>query len=86
MCLCLCCVQVAVTLFLALVVGAIFFDVKEDESGIQNRFSILLYSGLIQYIMYNSAFGVTVLSFSLFFKVGSSCRGISIITGDSSGT
>lgn len=31
-------VQVAVTLFLALIVGALFFDVKEDQSGIQNRY------------------------------------------------
>lgn len=34
-------VQIAVTLFLALVVGAIFFDVKDDQSGIQNRSYIL---------------------------------------------
>uniref|UniRef100_A0A7N6B974 ABC transporter domain-containing protein n=1 Tax=Anabas testudineus TaxID=64144 RepID=A0A7N6B974_ANATE len=33
--------QVAVTLFLALVVGAIFFDVKNDSSGIQNRYFII---------------------------------------------
>ncbi|KAM9335198.1 broad substrate specificity ATP-binding cassette transporter ABCG2-like [Symphorus nematophorus] len=35
--------QVAVTLFLAVVVGAIFFDVKQDESGIQNRFGALFF-------------------------------------------
>uniref|UniRef100_A0A7N6BQ68 ABC transporter domain-containing protein n=1 Tax=Anabas testudineus TaxID=64144 RepID=A0A7N6BQ68_ANATE len=35
--------QVAVTLFLALVVGAIFFDVKNDSSGIQNRFGALFF-------------------------------------------
>uniref|UniRef100_A0A3Q3X0N4 ABC transporter domain-containing protein n=1 Tax=Mola mola TaxID=94237 RepID=A0A3Q3X0N4_MOLML len=35
--------QLAVTLFLALVVGAIFFDVKEDQSGIQNRFGALFF-------------------------------------------
>lgn len=35
--------QVAVTLFLALVVGAIFFDVKEDDSGRQNRFGALFF-------------------------------------------
>ncbi|XP_056299345.1 broad substrate specificity ATP-binding cassette transporter ABCG2 isoform X2 [Pseudoliparis swirei] len=35
--------QIAVTLFLALVVGAIFFDVKEDQSGIQNRFGALFF-------------------------------------------
>uniref|UniRef100_A0A8C4GJ82 ABC transporter domain-containing protein n=1 Tax=Dicentrarchus labrax TaxID=13489 RepID=A0A8C4GJ82_DICLA len=35
--------QVAVTLFLALVVGAIFFDVKEDQSGMQNRFGALFF-------------------------------------------
>lgn len=29
--------QLAVTLFLALVVGAIFFGVKDDQSGMQNR-------------------------------------------------
>ncbi|XP_051919262.1 broad substrate specificity ATP-binding cassette transporter ABCG2 [Hippocampus zosterae] len=35
--------QVAVTLFLALVVGAIFFNVQEDQSGIQNRFGALFF-------------------------------------------
>ncbi|XP_040887579.1 broad substrate specificity ATP-binding cassette transporter ABCG2-like [Toxotes jaculatrix] len=35
--------QVAVTLFLALVVGAIFFDVKENQSGMQNRFGALFF-------------------------------------------
>ncbi|XP_035531430.1 broad substrate specificity ATP-binding cassette transporter ABCG2-like [Morone saxatilis] len=35
--------QVAVTLFLALVVGAIFFGVKEDQSGMQNRFGALFF-------------------------------------------
>lgn len=35
--------QVAVTLFLALVVGAIFFGVQEDESGVQNRFGALFF-------------------------------------------
>ncbi|XP_037335811.2 broad substrate specificity ATP-binding cassette transporter ABCG2 isoform X1 [Pungitius pungitius] len=35
--------QVAVTLFLALVVGAIFFDVKNDPSGIQNRVGALFF-------------------------------------------
>uniref|UniRef100_A0A8C2XCW7 ATP-binding cassette, sub-family G (WHITE), member 2a n=1 Tax=Cyclopterus lumpus TaxID=8103 RepID=A0A8C2XCW7_CYCLU len=35
--------QIAVTLFLALVVGAIFFDVKEDQSGMQNRFGALFF-------------------------------------------
>ncbi|KAK9525059.1 hypothetical protein VZT92_017402 [Zoarces viviparus] len=35
--------QLAVTLFLALVVGAIFFDVQEDQSGIQNRFGALFF-------------------------------------------
>lgn len=35
--------QMGVTLFLALVVGAIFFDVKEDQSGIQNRFGALFF-------------------------------------------
>ena len=29
--------QIGVTVFLALIVGAIFFGVKEDQSGIQNR-------------------------------------------------
>lgn len=29
--------QVAVSTFLALIVGAIFFSVKYDQSGIQNR-------------------------------------------------
>lgn len=32
-------VQVAVTLFLALVVGAIFYDVQDNQSGMQNRYS-----------------------------------------------
>ncbi|XP_061816788.1 broad substrate specificity ATP-binding cassette transporter ABCG2-like isoform X2 [Nerophis lumbriciformis] len=35
--------QFAVTLFLALVVGAIFFNVQEDQSGIQNRFGALFF-------------------------------------------
>ncbi|XP_068443907.1 broad substrate specificity ATP-binding cassette transporter ABCG2 [Clinocottus analis] len=35
--------QLAVTLLLALVVGAIFFDVKEDQSGMQNRFGALFF-------------------------------------------
>uniref|UniRef100_A0A8C9ZU43 ATP-binding cassette, sub-family G (WHITE), member 2a n=1 Tax=Sander lucioperca TaxID=283035 RepID=A0A8C9ZU43_SANLU len=35
--------QIAVTLFLALVVGAIFFDVKDDQSGIQNRMGALFF-------------------------------------------
>lgn len=35
--------QVAVTLFLALVVGAIFFNVQEDQSGVQNRFGALFF-------------------------------------------
>uniref|UniRef100_A0A671UQQ7 ATP-binding cassette, sub-family G (WHITE), member 2a n=1 Tax=Sparus aurata TaxID=8175 RepID=A0A671UQQ7_SPAAU len=35
--------QVAVTLFLALVVGAIFFDVQLDGSGQQNRFGALFF-------------------------------------------
>ncbi|XP_036968904.1 broad substrate specificity ATP-binding cassette transporter ABCG2-like [Acanthopagrus latus] len=35
--------QVAVTLFLALVVGAIFFDVQLDSSGQQNRFGALFF-------------------------------------------
>lgn len=35
--------QLAVTLFLALVVGAIFFDVKDDQSGVQNRFGALFF-------------------------------------------
>lgn len=35
--------QILVTLFLALVVGAIFFDVKDDPSGMQNRFGALFF-------------------------------------------
>uniref|UniRef100_A0A3B4BAF0 ABC transporter domain-containing protein n=1 Tax=Periophthalmus magnuspinnatus TaxID=409849 RepID=A0A3B4BAF0_9GOBI len=35
--------QVVVTLFLALVVGALFFGVKNDQSGIQNRFGALFF-------------------------------------------
>lgn len=35
--------QVAVTLFLALVVGAIFFNVQNDDSGVQNRFGALFF-------------------------------------------
>lgn len=34
---CLLSVQLGVNIFLALVVGAIFFGVKDDQSGIQNR-------------------------------------------------
>lgn len=43
--LCFYSVQVAVTLFLALVVGAIFFDVQLDGSGQQNRCLFYFYSG-----------------------------------------
>ncbi|XP_029027566.1 broad substrate specificity ATP-binding cassette transporter ABCG2-like [Betta splendens] len=43
--------QVSVTLFLALVVGAIFFGVKNDQSGIQNRF------GALFFIIVNQCFG-----------------------------
>ncbi|KAF7657183.1 hypothetical protein LDENG_00030640 [Lucifuga dentata] len=35
--------QVAVTMFLALIVGAIFFDVQLDQSGIQNRVGTLFF-------------------------------------------
>uniref|UniRef100_A0A8D3DFW4 ABC transporter domain-containing protein n=1 Tax=Scophthalmus maximus TaxID=52904 RepID=A0A8D3DFW4_SCOMX len=35
--------QVAVTLFLALVVGAIFYDVQDNQSGMQNRFGALFF-------------------------------------------
>ncbi|CAL9694161.1 unnamed protein product [Knipowitschia caucasica] len=35
--------QVAVTVFLALVVGALFFGVQSDRSGIQNRFGVLFF-------------------------------------------
>ncbi|KAM8881912.1 LOW QUALITY PROTEIN: broad substrate specificity ATP-binding cassette transporter ABCG2-like [Synchiropus picturatus] len=35
--------QVAVTLFLALVVGAIFFGVEENQSGLQNRMGALFF-------------------------------------------
>uniref|UniRef100_H3DQ46 ABC transporter domain-containing protein n=1 Tax=Tetraodon nigroviridis TaxID=99883 RepID=H3DQ46_TETNG len=37
------CKQVVVTIFLALVVGAIFFGVKEDQTGSQNRFGALFF-------------------------------------------
>ncbi|XP_036407127.1 broad substrate specificity ATP-binding cassette transporter ABCG2 [Megalops cyprinoides] len=43
--------QVAVTLFLALIVGAIFFGVKADQSGIQNRM------GALFFITTNQCFG-----------------------------
>ncbi|KAB5581411.1 hypothetical protein PHYPO_G00175370 [Pangasianodon hypophthalmus] len=35
--------QLAVTTFLALIVGAIFFGVKDNQSGIQNRFGALFF-------------------------------------------
>ncbi|XP_031440943.1 broad substrate specificity ATP-binding cassette transporter ABCG2-like [Clupea harengus] len=35
--------QIGVTVFLALIVGAIFFGVKEDQSGIQNRMGALFF-------------------------------------------
>ncbi|KAM6949243.1 broad substrate specificity ATP-binding cassette transporter ABCG2 [Aplochiton taeniatus] len=35
--------QVGVTLFLALIVGAIFFGVKDDQSGMQNRMGALFF-------------------------------------------
>lgn len=43
--------QVAVTVFLGLIVGAIFFGVKADESGIQNRM------GALFFITTNQCFG-----------------------------
>ncbi|KAG5844911.1 hypothetical protein ANANG_G00133180 [Anguilla anguilla] len=43
--------QVAVTLFLGLIVGAIFFNVKDDQSGIQNRM------GALFFITTNQCFG-----------------------------
>uniref|UniRef100_A0A8C7Z4S8 ATP-binding cassette, sub-family G (WHITE), member 2a n=1 Tax=Oryzias sinensis TaxID=183150 RepID=A0A8C7Z4S8_9TELE len=44
--------QVAVTLFLALIVGALFFDVKEDQSGIQNRYLHEYISGYYRVSVY----------------------------------
>ncbi|XP_063074749.1 broad substrate specificity ATP-binding cassette transporter ABCG2-like [Engraulis encrasicolus] len=35
--------QLGVTIFLALIVGAIFFGVKDDQAGIQNRFGALFF-------------------------------------------
>ncbi|XP_035005581.2 broad substrate specificity ATP-binding cassette transporter ABCG2 isoform X2 [Hippoglossus stenolepis] len=35
--------QIAVTLFLALIVGAIFFNVQDDQSGMQNRVGALFF-------------------------------------------
>ncbi|XP_030629231.1 ATP-binding cassette sub-family G member 2 [Chanos chanos] len=35
--------QIGVTIFLALIVGAIFFGVKDDQSGIQNRMGALFF-------------------------------------------
>ncbi|MGH0132134.1 UNVERIFIED_CONTAM: hypothetical protein FKN15_049995 [Acipenser sinensis] len=35
--------QIGVTVFLALIVGAIFFGIKDDESGIQNRVGALFF-------------------------------------------
>ncbi|KAJ8403640.1 hypothetical protein AAFF_G00349660 [Aldrovandia affinis] len=43
--------QVAVTLFLALIVGAIFFGIKDDQSGMQNRM------GALFFITTNQCFG-----------------------------
>ncbi|KAI1883625.1 hypothetical protein AGOR_G00233500 [Albula goreensis] len=43
--------QVAVTVFLALIVGAIFFGVKDDQSGMQNRM------GALFFITTNQCFG-----------------------------
>lgn len=42
--------QVAVTLFLALVVGAIFFGVEENQTGSQNRF-VCLFVSLLVYLL-----------------------------------
>ena len=35
--------QVAVTILMAMIVGAIFFGVKEDHAGIQNRFGAMFF-------------------------------------------
>ncbi|XP_037538184.1 broad substrate specificity ATP-binding cassette transporter ABCG2 [Nematolebias whitei] len=43
--------QVVVTIFLALIVGALFFEIKEDENGIQNRL------GCLFFIVTNQCFG-----------------------------
>ncbi|XP_013877614.1 broad substrate specificity ATP-binding cassette transporter ABCG2 [Austrofundulus limnaeus] len=43
--------QVVVTIFLALIVGALFFGIKEDENGIQNRL------GCLFFIVTNQCFG-----------------------------
>ncbi|KAL0970611.1 hypothetical protein UPYG_G00244410 [Umbra pygmaea] len=43
--------QIGVTVFLALIVGAIFFDAKNDQSGIQNRM------GALFFITTNQCFG-----------------------------
>ncbi|XP_037615024.1 broad substrate specificity ATP-binding cassette transporter ABCG2-like isoform X2 [Sebastes umbrosus] len=40
--------QLAVTLFLAVIVGAIFFGAKEDASGMQNRFGALFFIAVNQ--------------------------------------
>uniref|UniRef100_A0A8C6KB11 ATP-binding cassette, sub-family G (WHITE), member 2a n=1 Tax=Nothobranchius furzeri TaxID=105023 RepID=A0A8C6KB11_NOTFU len=42
--------QVAVTLFLALVVGALFFKVQEDQSGIQNSIDHFIFMSHHEYI------------------------------------
>ncbi|KAM9426251.1 broad substrate specificity ATP-binding cassette transporter ABCG2 [Pholidichthys leucotaenia] len=42
--------QVAVTLFLALVVGALFFDIQNDDTGIQNR------TGALFFVVVNQCF------------------------------
>ncbi|XP_053714260.1 broad substrate specificity ATP-binding cassette transporter ABCG2d isoform X2 [Synchiropus splendidus] len=58
--------QVVVHIFLALVVGAIFFDVKEDQSGIQNRMGALFFISTNQCFSTVSAAELFIIQRKLF--------------------
>ncbi|KAM9314849.1 broad substrate specificity ATP-binding cassette transporter ABCG2d [Pholidichthys leucotaenia] len=58
--------QLGVNIFLALVVGAIFFDVKDDQSGIQNRMGALFFITTNQCFSTVSAAEVFIIERKLF--------------------
>ncbi|KAM9792334.1 broad substrate specificity ATP-binding cassette transporter ABCG2d [Neosynchiropus ocellatus] len=59
--------QVVVHIFLALVVGTIFYDIKEDRSGIQNRMGALFFISTNQCFSTVSAAELFIIERKLFF-------------------
>ncbi|XP_040042075.2 broad substrate specificity ATP-binding cassette transporter ABCG2d [Gasterosteus aculeatus] len=58
--------QLGVNIFLALVVGAIFFGVKEDQSGMQNRMGVLFFITINQCFSTVSAAELFIMERKLF--------------------